>query len=404
MTQKILVVDDTPMNLKMVSAIMNKEGYQTFTAPNAEQALRAVGQDVPDLAILDVMMPDVDGFELCRRLRRMPETANIPIIMLTALTEIDERLKAFEAGADDFMAKPFQPQELAARVKALLRRAAPQMSSESQMQGHMIALFSLRGGAGTSTLATNLSVGLAQVWGQPIALVDLALINGASALMLDIPLRNTWADLASMKPDEIDPEILNKVLMRHDSGVHVLAAPSRPQEAELLTAAHVSQALRLLRRQNMYVVVDLPHDFSAMTLAALDEADHILLLLSPEMASVRSASIALDVFKDLGYPDEKTSLLLNWTFKGSGLPRSEIENSLKQKIRVVVPFADESFVAALTLGKPPTFVAPASPIGALFEDLAYFLSEDEHKKNKPDPQPVGYIRVRERAQTRQKKK
>lgn len=402
MPVKILVVDDNEMNRKMVSAILGKEGYEVVTACDAADALQILDVVTPALAILDVMMPDMDGFELCRRLRRRPDTAALPIIILTALSELDERLKAFEAGADDFMAKPFQPQELAARVKVLLRRAAPQVAMRPETRAEVTALFSLRGGVGVSTLATNLSIGLAQVWAQPVALVDLSLVNGVSALMLDLPLRNSWADLANIKAEEIDQEVVGRVLLKHASGVHVLAAPRRPEDAELLSGEQVERALDVLSHQVHYLVLDLAHDFSEVTLTALDKADRILLLLSPELAAVRCASIALDAFRRVGYAAEKIHLVLNWTFKGKGLPRAEIEKTLGQKIEVVFPYAEDTLVAALTLGKPPTFVEPTGPVGALFEDLAYYWSKEEHKKTPPQPLPEGYVRVRERAKAKQK--
>jgi pilus assembly protein CpaE len=402
MTVKILVVDDSEMNLKLVSAILHKEGYEVATALNAELALKYVEGVTPDIAILDVMMPDMDGFELCRRLRQRKDTAHIPIMMLTALSELDERLKAFEAGADDFLAKPFQPQELVARIKVLLRRAAPQIKTEKALEAEVSAVFSLRGGVGVSSIATNLSVGLAQIWAQPVTLVDMALVNGMSALMLDLPLRNSWGDLAGIVAAEIDQEVVERVLLKHESGLNVLAAPRRPQEAEMLTELQVNRVFEFLRQQNHYIIIDLPHDFSTTTLAALDQVDRILLLVSPELAAIRCASIALDVFQQLGFAKEQIKLVLNWTFKGKGLPRAEIEKTLGQNIEVVIPYVDESLVAALTLGKPPVFQEPAGPVGALFEDLAYFWSKEAHKKNPPKPTTEGYHRVRERAQAKQK--
>lgn len=402
MSLRILVVDDNEMNLKMVAAILSREGYEVTEAPDAARALKVVDSAIPDLAILDVMMPDMDGFELCRRLRHRPDTAAIPIIILTALSELDERLKAFDAGADDFVAKPFQPQELLARVKVLLRRAVQQVALGKETRGETTAVFSLRGGIGISTLATNISIGLAQIWDKPVALVDLSLVNGMDALMLDLPLRNSWSDLASIKVDEIDQDVVNRVLLRHESGLQVLAAPRRPHETDVLKADQVKKVLQLLRSQFHYVVLDLAHDFSEVTLTALDEADSILLLLSPELAAVRCASIALDAFHQIGYSKEKIRLVLNWTFRGKGLPRAEIEKTLGQKIDVVFPYADETLVAALTVGRPPAFTEPDSPVGALFEDLAYYWSNEEHKKNPPKPFPAGYARVRERARAKQK--
>ncbi|MEW5827640.1 MAG: response regulator receiver protein, partial [Chloroflexota bacterium] len=224
------------------------------------------------------------------------------------------------------------------------------------------------------------------------------------ALMLDLPLRNSWSDLVSIAADEIEQDVVNRILLKHDSGVQVLAAPRRPQEAELLTGEQAVQALNILRQQNDYVILDLPHDFTTVTLAVLDEADTIYLVLSPELAAVRLASIALDVFKELDYPGEKVKLVLNWTFKGKGLQRAEIENTLKQKMDFVVPYLEDALVMALIFGKPPVFQDPASPVGAFFEDMAYHISSELHKKNPPQPLPEGFIRVRDRAMAKQKRK
>lgn len=402
MPETIYVVDDNELNLKIISAALKSVGYAVFTAQNAATVLENIGSVNPSLAILDVMMPDMDGYELCRRLRARPDTSNIPIIILTALTELDERLKAFDAGADDFIAKPFQPQELQARVKVLLRRFVPQSAPVTNLQAETTAIFSLRGGAGVSTIAANLSIGFAQIWPSPVALVDLALLNGQSALMLDIPVRNSWGDVATIGAEDIDADILQRILLKHESGLRVLACPKRLEDAEVLSVEHVQRVLTLLKSQFEYLVFDLPHDFNAITLTALDAADRIVLLLAPELASIRCASVALDVFDKLNYPPEKIKLFLNWTFPGKGLARAEIEKAIKRKIDIIFPNAGDALVNALTTGKPPTFKEPNGTIGALFEDLAYHWSTESHKSSPPQTIKDGYKRVRERARARQK--
>jgi len=402
MTDAIYVVDDNELNLKMVSAALTAVGYEVQTANNAAEALANIPAARPALAILDVVMPDMDGYELCRRLRAQPETAKLPIIILTSLTEMDERLKGFDAGADDFIAKPFNPQELQARVKVLLRRFAPQEIPSATFQAEATAVFSLRGGVGVSTIATNLAVGFAQIWNAPVCLADMCFINGQSALMLDIPLRNGWGDLAPIPPNEIDAEVLHQVLLTHESGLRALACPKRIEDAEALSAEQAQKTLTLLKSQFEYLVFDLPHDFSATTLAALDAADRIVLLLSPELASVRCASVALEAFDKLGYSPGKTKLLLNWTFNGKGLARSEIEKAVKRKVDVVLPNAGDALVSALTYGKPPVFQDPNGAVGALFEDLAYHWSKESHRASVPQTMKDGYKRVRDRARARQK--
>ncbi len=404
MSIRILVVDDTELNLKMVSAILVRDGYEIITARNGDEALKVIKSTPPALAILDVMMPDMDGYTLCEHLRQNPTTEKIPIIILTALSGVEDKIKAFDSGADDFLAKPFEPQELRARVKVLLRRFSErEIIQTSEVSGKVIAVFSLRGGVGVSMLSSNLAASLSQIWGTPTALVDLAFMNGQSALLLDLPLRNTWADLGRSPSNEMDIDLLNSTLLRHDAGVHVLASPRHPQDAEVITAEHVRKAIGLLRAHYHYIILDLPHDFSETTLAGLDMADQILLMLSPETASVRCAANALETFAQLEYPVDRTSLVLNWTFKGKGLPRAGIEGALKKELGIVIPYAGEVVVTSILYGKPSALLVPLDPLGAFLEDLAYLYSKEDHKQDPPESVGEGFKRVKARAQTRQER-
>jgi pilus assembly protein CpaE len=400
MAQRILVVDDSAMNLKIVKAALASAGYDLVMANNGREALEQAAACDPDLIILDVIMPDLDGYEVCRRLRRTPAFAQRPIMMLTANDSLPERIHGLEAGADDYMSKPFEPAELQARIKALLRRTAPVAPPALVASGKTIALFSLRGGVGVSSLAANLAVGLAQLWATSGALVDLAFASGQAAMLLNLPLRRSWSDITEIPHAEIDNEIIDKVLLGHSSGLSVLSPAARPEQSELISGLLVTHVLELLRSRFGYIVLDMPHDFSETTLAGLDAADQILLVLAPEIAAVRAAAGALDVFRQLDYPQEKIALVLNTIIERGGLARKDIELTLKQPITMTVPYAAESFVSALNRGVPPVIELATKPIGALFEDWAFMLSTEAHRRERPGTPTPTWQRVAHRAQQR----
>jgi two-component system phosphate regulon response regulator PhoB len=127
----ILIIDDEKDLIELVRYNLEKEGYRLTSACDGESGLAAAVQTMPDIVIVDLMLPGIDGLEVCRRLRSESRTAHIPILMLTAKSTEADRIVGLELGADDYVTKPFSPRELAARIKALLRRTSQQFSDES---------------------------------------------------------------------------------------------------------------------------------------------------------------------------------------------------------------------------------------------------------------------------------
>jgi len=118
MTARVLVVDDVIANLKLLEARLSAEYFDVVTAMNGAEALEICASGQCDIVLLDVMMPGLDGFEVCRRLKQNPLTAHLPVVIITALDQPSDRLKGLEAGADDFLTKPFDSSELTARVRS----------------------------------------------------------------------------------------------------------------------------------------------------------------------------------------------------------------------------------------------------------------------------------------------
>jgi len=125
MAREVLVVEDEPDIRRLVVLHLERDGFRCRTAANGLDALREAKAAVPDLVVLDLMLPGIDGLEVCRRLRSDASTAGVPIIMLTAKSDEVDRVVGLEVGADDYVAKPFSPKELVARVRAVLRRSRP---------------------------------------------------------------------------------------------------------------------------------------------------------------------------------------------------------------------------------------------------------------------------------------
>ena len=124
MTARIVIVDDEPDLLELVRVSLTQAGFEVEAADCGEEALARVARDAPDLLVVDLMLPDISGTEICRRLRARPETSDLPILMLTARADEVDRIVGFELGADDYVTKPFSPRELVLRIRAILRRRA----------------------------------------------------------------------------------------------------------------------------------------------------------------------------------------------------------------------------------------------------------------------------------------
>jgi two-component system, OmpR family, phosphate regulon response regulator PhoB len=138
MKPRILVIEDEPALVEMLRYNLEKEGFDVATALDGEEGLAAVSEAKPDLILLDWMLPHMSGLEFCRQLRRGRETQTIPVIMLTARGEENDRVRALDVGADDYVTKPFSPNELSARIRALLRRARPAAGANLLTYGGLV--------------------------------------------------------------------------------------------------------------------------------------------------------------------------------------------------------------------------------------------------------------------------
>jgi pilus assembly protein CpaE len=385
---RVLVVDDDPMLAKLVQITLSKAGYTIVTANDGIECLRKTKRDKPDLIILDVSMPGIDGFEVARRIRKDPTTKNIPILMLTGRNDASNKVQAFSIGVDDYLTKPFDINELVARVSSLLGRSLPVKKEhlEESAEGQIVAVHSLRGGLGCSSLALNIAIGFHKLWSKRTILLDNVFTAGQISLMLDTPVHRTWADYAETGGVDYNDDALYSSILVHESGLHFLAAPSDPVEANKVDHYAVSAALSTIRTRYEYLVADLSHDFSNPTLEVLEAADRILLVLSPEIVSVRLATMVLRVYNELDFHSNKVQLILVRNSAKSFLKVAEIEKALHHSISHIIPYSPEATNRAIASGVPFLIRDPKIPLSSAIEDLAYFTSKPIHQQI-PPPKP-----------------
>ena len=374
---KILVVDDLATNRTLVRAAMEKAGFQVLEAEDAETALGLLDTQVPDLIITDVMMPKVDGYELVRRIRKNPVLAGVPVIVLTAKGELADKVAGFEAGADDYLVKPVELEELQLRVRALLARrgVTPALRGEVPRLGRIFAVFGCKGGVGTTTIAANLAVALYdKKKDREVALIDADLSFGDLALHMNAPPVHTISDLVSYT-HELDAGLLAQVMVDHPSGIKVLLGPPRPERAEEVSATLMASVLDVAASNFDYIVVDTQRVYNSNTLVVLDKADVILLVLTADIGALRNASLFLTLAESLGYPRNKVMPVLNGVGVQMGIEMRDVRRVLGGKEPVAIDSGGIEVAKSANKGEPVILRSPRNKMARAIKTLAEELAQ-----------------------------
>ena len=388
---RVLLIDDEPIYYKMIVHALKPHGYDVEYARTGMDGLKTVPLFNPDVIITDVRLPDLSGYEVVQRLRRDPRFEGIPLIFLTSQADLSNKLKAFEVGADDYLSKPFQPEELVARVGILVRRGevlriARQREGVKDLAA-TLTVHSLRGGVGCTSIAINLGMSLYRLWEKPTLVVDSVLNAGQVALMLNASPIHTLEDLSEIRINDIDSSVIESLITKHASGMDFIASPPYPIAIDSFGDEVWQLVLEELRKMYEFIIIDTAHDFSNATIHTLNMAEQVLMVMAPEMASIRSAVCALNIYDKLGFLPEKILPVINNVVPQSGIRQAQVEKVLKRPIKYIVPNAPNDFVRAINFGEPLVVTAPDSPVTSMFEDLAYVMSK-ESLKNIPPAAPT----------------
>ena len=355
---KVLVIDDEAPLTALIGRFLENAGFKVESATSGVEGLHKATAIRPDLIVLDIMMPDIDGYEVCRRLRADPRTARAAIVVLTARTQPIDKQMALRAGADMHLVKPFSGKVLVETVQKLLAARAHPL-------GHQVVVLRLRQGVGATTLTTNLALALAEDKGRLTTAVDLVLSGGQVGSMLDMHAERSWVE--SWQGDQ-GMDGLAPHLLRHSSGLFMLPAPVLPPDMASPEIWRVARLLQVVRGWSDYVIIDTPAALGNLASALLDSSSLVLLLLSPDDA-LRTVQFTLaTINKSAPEPLQLWPVVTGTPAAQEAAGRTEVH--FKEQVEQVLGLPVAA-VLPWSPGPQPVIVSqPGSPLAAAIRALA----------------------------------
>lgn len=383
MAEKILIVDDDLDTLRLVGLMLQRQGYQISAATNGQQGLDKAFDEDPDLILLDVMMPDMDGYEVTRRLRQNPSTAGTPILMFTAKSQLDDKVTGFEVGADDYLTKPTHPSELQARVKTLLERVGQKKETAAPKggdKGYVIGLLSARGGLGITTLAVNLAAGLLTKTKSEVIVSELLPGQGAMALELGLAGTKGLVDLLGItKISDLTRDKVRESLTHHGSGLKILLSTDRPRDMHLISqVSNYETIISRLAGLARFVVLDMGIGIQPFAMKALPKCDEVLILLEGVPNTIIHTKALIEDIASMGVNKRNINVILNNRVRSdTQLPSSQVQIKLDHEIICTLTPAPELFVQATRMQTPAILCQPESLSARQVGKLVDFITERE---------------------------
>lgn len=379
MAEKILIVDDDLDTLRLVGLMLQRLGYQISAATNGQQGLEKAFDEHPDLILLDVMMPDIDGYEVTRRLRENPATVETPILMFTAKAQLDDKVVGFEVGVDDYLTKPTHPSELQARVKTLLARVDKKKDGTGHFsdKGYVIGILGARGGLGITSLAVNLATGLMTKTKGEVIVAEMLPGQGSVALELGLEKSNGLIDLLSLgKVNELTSKKVEESLVQHGSGLKVLPASDRPRDMHLINqVSNYETLVSRLSKLARFTVLDLGLGIQPFANKILPLCDEVLIVLEGTPNTITHTKALIEDIISMGVNKRIINVILNNRVRSdTQLASSEVQARLNHEIIGTLTPAPELFSQATRMQTPVILCQPDSittrQIGKLVDVIA----------------------------------
>jgi DNA-binding response OmpR family regulator len=380
MSPKILVIDDHKETLELISLVLQKQGYRVSVAHSGQEGLDTASRELPDLVLLDVMMPDMDGFTVCRKLRQTKDLSNTPVILLTAKSQPYEKWEGFEAGATDYLIKPTNAEELHRRVKTILLNHNPQsdvknLDSESTNHGdsslsrsQMTVFLGARGGCGTTTAVLNTA--FAHSISEKTLLVDMDMVQGHIGLYLNQKVSVGLNELAAGSPLSVSGQIANNWVVVSPQLTILPAKPNIDNALPILGENHLPKLVEAMHASGSSIMIDGGRGIHSGNSSVLERADQIIVCTSPDRVSLANARQLIKSLNDLVLPTCQLNVLLISFGEVSKLPQEKVKKYLEATVIDTVVISPAKLAAAINNGRPLVLTNPNDPLTAQFRKIA----------------------------------
>lgn len=348
--------------------------------PNAPQVLDELNRLRPQAALVLLNGELNHSFQLVERIHQeLPETA---VICSSEDNSPDVILQSFRSGAMEFLRQPLVESEIASVFAKIEQSAA---HPEESHLGRVIAVFASKGGCGTTFVTANLAASLARLTRKRACVVDLNLQAGDQPLYLGLEPNYSLHDVVR-NFDKLDDQLLASYLTQRSKYLSLMAAPTEIGKDEDVRVEHITRAIGLLRAQAEYVVIDPPRMLNEITIAALDTADDLILLLTLDIPAIRSAKRTLDIFTRLGYDRSRIKVVVNRYTKTPEFDIKQIEKVLETQVFGTISNDYRAAIASINVGEPLVLSKNQSPVISDFNNLASKLTGVRPQSESSPPQ------------------
>ncbi len=372
MGEKILIVDDDADTVKFISMILTRLGYDVVAALSGQQALELARTEQPDLIVLDVMMPGLDGYEVARILRQDPQTAVTPILMFTAKAQVDDKVTGYNAGVNIYLTKPIHPIDLQANIKTLLSQRQGRTEAPSS-RAYVLGVLAAKGGMGVSTVALNLAISYHNLYQVNVIAAEMKPGQGTWAQELHLNNSGGLTSLLQKSAARLTQPVVTAALTSSVHGISLLLASNEWKDVELVHAtAQLEAILKQLPLMASLVILDIGTPFHPAFSLLAESCDEIILVTEPQPGAARHTQLLAQELRSNFSGTLKTLNILTLDRSPSSvkLSKNEVEHIVGQSICLELPPAVEQAYNAASQLVPLVIFEPQGTVAQRFKLLA----------------------------------